>query len=143
LVIKTLDPDLESDPDSLKMLDPDSINSNPQHWFCYLKKFIYKIIYILYDNFDFSVIVCKQHPANLLVYLSQFVAPSRPFVVFSPYKVSITLLTTVPFCISQVLKYIFAHISSAVFTFMDHLIVLPFFLILRCAVFSILNVKPL
>jgi len=35
---------------------------------------------------DGLVIVCKQHPGNLITYLSKFVAPSRPFVVYSPYK---------------------------------------------------------
>jgi len=35
---------------------------------------------------DGLVIVCKQHPSALLLYLAKFVAPSRPFAVFSPYK---------------------------------------------------------
>jgi len=38
------------------------------------------------DLFDGLIIVCKQHPSALLTYLSKFVAPSRPFAVFSPYK---------------------------------------------------------
>jgi len=37
-------------------------------------------------GWDGLVIVCKQHPAALLTYLASFIAPSRPFVVFSPYK---------------------------------------------------------
>jgi tRNA (adenine-N(1)-)-methyltransferase non-catalytic subunit len=35
---------------------------------------------------DGLVIVCKQHPAALLTYLTKFLGPSRPFAVYSPYK---------------------------------------------------------
>ena len=35
---------------------------------------------------DGLVIASKQHPTNLLLKLMTFLAPSRPFVVFSPYK---------------------------------------------------------
>eukprot|EP00092_Neocalanus_flemingeri_P009600 GFUD01010332.1.p1 GENE.GFUD01010332.1~~GFUD01010332.1.p1 ORF type:complete len:709 (-),score=185.19 GFUD01010332.1:1548-3674(-) len=38
------------------------------------------------EPFDGLIIVCKQHPSALLTYLSKFVAPSRPFTVYSPYK---------------------------------------------------------
>jgi len=38
------------------------------------------------DLFDGLIIVCKQHPSALLTYLSKFIAPSRPFAVYSPYK---------------------------------------------------------
>jgi hypothetical protein len=40
LVIKTLDPDLDPDPDSLEMLDPDpdSTDPNPQLWSAYLEQ---------------------------------------------------------------------------------------------------------
>jgi len=38
------------------------------------------------EPFDGLVIVCKQHPSALLLYLSKFIAPSRPFAVYSPYK---------------------------------------------------------
>ena len=33
------------------------------------------------------VIVCRQHPGNIAVYLSKYIAPSRPFCIYSPYKV--------------------------------------------------------
>jgi len=36
--------------------------------------------------FDGLIIVCKQHPSALLTYLSRYIAPSRPFAVYSPYK---------------------------------------------------------
>ena len=35
---------------------------------------------------DGLIVVCKQHPANLLTFLSQYVALSGQFSVFSPYK---------------------------------------------------------
>ena len=35
---------------------------------------------------DGLIVVCKQHPANLLTFLSQFVVLSGQFAVFSPYK---------------------------------------------------------
>ena len=35
---------------------------------------------------DGLVIVCKQHPAALLTHLAKYLAPSRPFAVYSPYK---------------------------------------------------------
>ena len=35
---------------------------------------------------DGLIIVCKQHPANLLTFLSQYVTLSGQFSVFSPYK---------------------------------------------------------
>jgi len=38
------------------------------------------------DLFDGLIIVCKQHPSTLLTYLAKFIAPSRPFAVYSPYK---------------------------------------------------------
>jgi len=38
------------------------------------------------EPFDGLIIVCKQHPSTLLTYLSKFIAPSRPFAVYSPYK---------------------------------------------------------
>jgi len=38
------------------------------------------------ESMDGLVLVCRQHPGNLLVYLSQFIKPSRPFCVYSPYK---------------------------------------------------------
>ena len=38
------------------------------------------------EPFDGLIIVCKQHPSALLTYLAQFIAPSRPFAVYSPYK---------------------------------------------------------
>jgi len=37
-------------------------------------------------SMDGLVIVCKQHPANLLLYLSKYVGLSRPFCVYSAYK---------------------------------------------------------
>jgi hypothetical protein len=39
MVIKTQDPDLEPDPDSLEMLEPDSMNWDPQHcWHPYFSR---------------------------------------------------------------------------------------------------------
>merc|ERR550519_543294 len=38
------------------------------------------------EPFDGLIIVCKQHPSALLLYLSKFIGPSRPFAVYSPYK---------------------------------------------------------
>jgi len=38
------------------------------------------------EPFDGLIIVCKQHPSALLTYLAKFIAPSRPFAVYSPYK---------------------------------------------------------
>ena len=35
---------------------------------------------------DGLIIASKQHPTSLLLKLMTFLAPSRPFVVFSPYK---------------------------------------------------------
>ena len=35
---------------------------------------------------DALIIACKQHPTNLLLSLIKYLAPSRPFAVFSPYK---------------------------------------------------------
>ena len=37
-------------------------------------------------NMDGLIIASKQHPSALLLKLMSFLAPSRPFVVFSPYK---------------------------------------------------------
>jgi len=38
------------------------------------------------EPYDGLIIVCKQHPSALLTYLSKFIAPSRPFTVYSAYK---------------------------------------------------------
>jgi len=35
---------------------------------------------------DGLIIVCKQHPSTLLTHLTRYLAPSRPFAVYSPYK---------------------------------------------------------
>lgn len=35
---------------------------------------------------DGLVIVCKQHPGNIVLYLSKYIAPSRPFAIYSAYK---------------------------------------------------------
>jgi len=35
---------------------------------------------------DGLIVACRQHPTNLLLALLPFLAPSRPFAVFSPYK---------------------------------------------------------
>jgi len=37
-------------------------------------------------SLDGLLICCRQHPLNLVQYLSDFLAPSRPFAVFCPYK---------------------------------------------------------
>merc|ERR1712106_644750 len=37
-------------------------------------------------GWDGLIIVCKQHPAALLTQLLPYLAPSRPFTVYSPYK---------------------------------------------------------
>ena len=37
-------------------------------------------------NMDGLIIAAKQHPTNLLLHLIKYLAPSRPFVVFSSYK---------------------------------------------------------
>jgi len=37
-------------------------------------------------DMDGLIIVCKQHPTALLLHLLKYLAPSRPFSVFSPYK---------------------------------------------------------
>jgi len=41
---------------------------------------------ILKQGTDGLIMVCKQHPSNLLKSLFEYLKPSRPFVVFSPYK---------------------------------------------------------
>lgn len=35
---------------------------------------------------DGLIIVCKQHPSNILLALVKYLAFSRPFVIYSPYK---------------------------------------------------------
>ncbi len=51
----------------------------------------------MYSNFSFlevlskiehknSFSLLKQHPTNLLLSLMKYLAPSRPFVIYSPYK---------------------------------------------------------
>ena len=37
-------------------------------------------------NMDGLIIAAKQHPTNILLHLMKYLAPSRPFVVFSSYK---------------------------------------------------------
>jgi len=37
-------------------------------------------------SMDGLIIACKQHPTAILLSLLPYLAPSRPFVVFSPYK---------------------------------------------------------
>ena len=38
------------------------------------------------SKMDGLIIVCKQHPSNILLALMKYLAFSRPFVVYSPYK---------------------------------------------------------
>ncbi len=38
------------------------------------------------DKMDGLIIACKQHPTSILLALMKYLAPSRPFAVFSPYK---------------------------------------------------------
>eukprot|EP00088_Acartia_fossae_P004536 TRINITY_DN11946_c0_g1_i1.p1 TRINITY_DN11946_c0_g1~~TRINITY_DN11946_c0_g1_i1.p1 ORF type:complete len:456 (-),score=104.00 TRINITY_DN11946_c0_g1_i1:59-1426(-) len=38
------------------------------------------------ESLDGLVIVCKQHPGNIITYLAKYIKPSRPFVIYSPYK---------------------------------------------------------
>merc|ERR1712024_255728 len=38
------------------------------------------------NKMDGLIIVCKQHPSNILLALIKYLAFSRPFVVYSPYK---------------------------------------------------------
>lgn len=38
------------------------------------------------SGMDALIIACKQHPTNLLLSLIKYLAPSRPFAVYSPYK---------------------------------------------------------
>ena len=35
---------------------------------------------------DGLIIACRQHPTAILLALIKYLAPSRPFAVFSPYK---------------------------------------------------------
>jgi tRNA (adenine-N(1)-)-methyltransferase non-catalytic subunit len=37
-------------------------------------------------NMDGLIIACKQHPTNILLSLIKYLSPSRPFVIYSPYK---------------------------------------------------------
>ena len=37
-------------------------------------------------DMDALLIACRQHPTNILLSLVRYLAPSRPFAVFSPYK---------------------------------------------------------
>jgi len=38
------------------------------------------------ESLDGLVIICKQHPGNLIKFLAKYIKPARPFVVYSPYK---------------------------------------------------------
>ena len=38
------------------------------------------------QNMDGLLLCCRQHPLNLLKYLLSFLAVSRPFAVYCPYK---------------------------------------------------------
>ena len=38
------------------------------------------------NGMDGLIVACKQHPTAILLSLLRYLAPSRPFAVFSPYK---------------------------------------------------------
>ena len=60
-------------------------------------------------DMDGLIIAAKQHPTNILLYLMKYLAPSRPFIVFSAYKEP---LMDAYFAVKETGKAVFVTLSE-------------------------------